>query len=259
MDSINLMAYYTKFKKDVEERFSIPLHYVIFAVLLIVWFLDIPINKLISFLGKEFKFKILYAFSIVYNNLLLCSLIIFILIVTIIIIFDKFNVNRFVPPKKEYIDGSMSSINYITAINRLVSIFVLIFTKYWIYYFLALLVINNGKFIYLNEVSIHLNIILIFLNSIILSFYIIRSIFVLKTPVDNTLFRINKHELDEYYIILNEKNGYAIVKPEYRKMTNYYLLKIDDRHNNRKNYKVINKSKNLYEIIYNFRYLTNDI
>ncbi|RIO76300.1 hypothetical protein BUZ07_13465, partial [Staphylococcus gallinarum] len=62
-----------------------------------------------------------------------------------------------------------------------------------------------------------------------------------------------------YYIILNEKNGYIIVKPEYRKMTNYYLLKTDDRYNDSKSYKVINKSQNFDEIIYNFDYLTNNL
>ncbi|HDE7973683.1 TPA: hypothetical protein PD074_002754, partial [Staphylococcus aureus] len=50
MNSINLMNHYKKFKKDIEERFSIPLHYVIFGILLIMWFLNIPIDQLISFL-----------------------------------------------------------------------------------------------------------------------------------------------------------------------------------------------------------------
>ncbi|HDT6182238.1 TPA: hypothetical protein QF069_002351, partial [Staphylococcus aureus] len=62
MNSINLMNHYKKFKKDIEERFSIPLHYVIFGILLIMWFLNIPIDQLISFLDDDFKFKILYAF-----------------------------------------------------------------------------------------------------------------------------------------------------------------------------------------------------
>ncbi|HHD1279302.1 TPA: hypothetical protein ACN103_002616, partial [Staphylococcus aureus] len=130
---------------------------------------------------------------------------------------------------------------------------------YWIYYFLALVLINNGKFVYLNETSIYLNRILMIFNVILLFFHIIRSIFVLKMPVDNLLFQINEHELEEYYIILNAKNGYVIVKPEYRKMTNYYLLKIEDMHNDSKFYKVINKSKSLDEIIYNFDYLTNNL
>lgn len=183
MNSINLMNHYKKFKKDIEERFSIPLHYVIFGILLIMWFLNIPIDQLISFLDDDFKFKILYAFSIVYNHILLCTLIISFLIFIIIMI---------------------------------------------------------------------LNVVLLFLH-------IIRSIFVLKMPVDDLLLRINQHELEEYYNILNEKNGYVIVKPEYRKMTNYYLLKIDDRCNDSQFYKVINKSKSLDEIIYNFDYLTNNL
>lgn len=37
-------------------------------------------------------------------------------------------------------------------------------------------------------------------NVIILIFPIIRSIFVLKMPVDNLLIRINEYELEEYYI-----------------------------------------------------------
>ncbi|MDR9833574.1 hypothetical protein [Staphylococcus coagulans] len=259
MNSINLMTHYKKFKKDIEERFSIPLHYVIFGILLIMWFLNIPIDKLISFIDEEFKFKILYAFSLVYNHILLCTLIIFFLIFIIIIIFDKLNMNRFVPPDKEYVDGTKGSINYMSAINRLINIYISIFTKYWIYYFLALVLINNGKFIYLNETSIYLNNILMIFNIILLFLHIIRSIFVLKMRVDDLLFRINQHDLEEYYNILNEKNGYVIVKPEYRKMTNYYLLKIDDRYNDSKFYKVINRSKSLDEIIYNFDYLTNNL
>ncbi|WP_159427309.1 hypothetical protein [Staphylococcus aureus] len=208
------MNHYKKFKKDIEERFSIPLHYVIFGILLIMWFLNIPIDQLISFLDDDFKFKILYAFSIVYNHILLCTLIISFLIFIIIMIFDKLNMNSFVPPDKEYVDGTKVSINYMSAINRLVNIYILIFTKYWIYYFLALVLINNGKFIYLNETSIYLNNIIMILNVVLLFLHIIRSIFVLKMPVDDLLLRINQHELEEYYNILNEKNGYVIVKPE---------------------------------------------
>lgn len=86
-----------------------------------------------------------------------------------------------------------------------------------------------------------------------------KSSFCIENPVDSVITRISEHELERYYIILNEKNGYIIVKPEYRKMTNYYLIKIDDMFNNNKHYKVINKSKELDEIIYNFDYLTKNI
>lgn len=259
MNYINLMTHYKKFKKDIEDRFSIPLHYMILGILLIMRFLNIPVDKLTSFLDEEFKFKILYAFSIAYNHIFLCVLIVFLFIFIIIIIFDKLNMNRFVPPDKEYVDGIKGSLNYVSAIKRLINILFLIFTKYWIYYFFALVLINNGKFIYLSEKSIYLNNIIMIINVLLLLLYIIRSVFVLKMPVDDLLFQINQHELEEYYIILNEKKGYVIVKPEYRKMTNYYLLKIDDRYNDSKFYKVINKSKSLDEIIYNFDYLTSKL
>lgn len=49
------------------------------------------------------------------------------------------------------------------------------------------------------------------------------------------------------------------MKPEYRKMTNYYIIKIDNMFKNNKHYKVINKSKELDKIIYNFDYLTKNI
>lgn len=86
--------------------------------------------------------------------MLLFTLIILFLICIISIVFAKLNMNRFVPPDKEYVDGTKGSINYISAINRLINIYILIFTKYWIYYFLALVLINNGTFVYLDEVSI---------------------------------------------------------------------------------------------------------
>ncbi|MDW4068671.1 hypothetical protein QI274_12470 [Staphylococcus saprophyticus] len=259
MNSINLINHYNKFKKDIEERFSIPLHYVIFGILLIVWYLNIPIDRLISFLDEDLKIKILQTFSLIYNHLILCSLIIFFLIIIISIVFDNLNMNRFVPPDAEYIDGTKSSINYISAIKRLTSIFLLILTKYWIYYFLALVLINNGTYVYLSDGSILLNRSLMIFNIIMLIWYVLRAVFVLKIPVDSVITRISEHELERYYIILNEKNGYIIVKPEYRKMTNYYLIKIDDMFDNNKHYKVINKSKELDEIIYNFDYLTKNI
>ncbi|RIO78205.1 hypothetical protein BUZ07_10625, partial [Staphylococcus gallinarum] len=121
MNSIELIGKYNDFKKNIEERFSIPLHYVIFGILLIMWYLNIPIDKLISFLDEDFKFKILYTFSILYNHMLLFTLIILFLICIISIVFDKLNMNRFVPPDKEYVDGTKGSINYISAINRLVN------------------------------------------------------------------------------------------------------------------------------------------
>ncbi|MCU5746956.1 hypothetical protein N9R04_09725 [Staphylococcus sp. SQ8-PEA] len=259
MNFINLITYYSKFKKDIEERLSIPLHYVIFGILLIMWNLNFPFDKLMSFLDEEFKLKIVYAFSIVYNHIVLFTLLILFLIFIIIMIFEKLNVNNFFPPYKEYGDRTKSSINYISAIKRLAYICILIYTKYWIYYFLALVLINNGKFVYLNEASINVNSILLYFNITLLILYIIRSIFLSNEPVDNLLFQINEHELEEYYIILNEINGYVIVKPEYRKMTNYYLLRKDNRYNDTKFYKVINKSKSLDEIIYNFDYLTNKL
>ncbi|MEB7722019.1 hypothetical protein [Staphylococcus equorum] len=259
MNSINLINHYNQFKKDIEERFSIPLHYVIFGVLLIIWYLNIPIDKLIAFLNEDFKIKILHTFSIIYDHLILCTLIIILLISIISIVFDNLNVNRFVPPDKEYINGTKSSINYISAIRRIANIYILIFTKYWIYYFLALILINNGTFVYLSDSSIFLNRMLMVLNIVILILHVLRSVFVLKVPIDSVLMQISEHELEEYYIILNEKNGYIIVKPEHRKMTNYYLVKIEDRYGNGKYYKVINKSQSFDEIIYNFDYLTSNL
>ena len=35
--------------------------------------------------------------------------------------------------------------------------------------------------------------------------YVLRAVFVLKTPVDSVITRISEHELERYYIILNEK------------------------------------------------------
>lgn len=61
------------------------------------------------------------------------------------------------------------------------------------------------------------------------------------------------------YINLIIKRALYLRLSEYRKMTNYYLIKIDDMFKNNKHYKVINKSKELDEIIYNFDYLTKNI
>lgn len=61
------------------------------------------------------------------------------------------------------------------------------------------------------------------------------------------------------YINLIIKRALYLRLSEYRKMTNYYLIKIDDMFKNNKHYKVINKSKELGEIIYNFDYLTKNI
>ncbi|WP_220473027.1 hypothetical protein, partial [Staphylococcus succinus] len=196
MTSINLLTNYKRFKKDVEERFSIPLHYVIFGILLIIQYLNIPINKLISFLDIEFKSQILHVFSIVYNHLILCTLIILFLICFILIAFNNLKMNRLVPADKEYIDGTKGSINYMSAIRRILNIYILICTKYWIYYFLALVIINNGTFVFLSEESIFINKVLMIFNILILVLHILRSIFVLKMPIDSLLFRISEHELE---------------------------------------------------------------
>ncbi|MCD8801528.1 hypothetical protein K1Y24_06095 [Mammaliicoccus sciuri] len=259
MNSINLINYYNNFKKDVEERYSIPIHYVIFGILLIIRYFDIPVDKLISFLDEDFKYKILQTFSIVYNHLILWFIIILILMIIISIVFDNLNMNRFVPPDTEYTNGTKRSINYILAIRRLSNVYILIITKYWIYYFLALVLINKGEFIYLNEEAVFNNWSLMIVNIIILIFHILKSLFLLKISSDSVLFSISKEEIEKYYIILNEKNDYVIVKPIYREYTIYYIIKNDNRYRDIKHYKVINKSKNFDEIIYNFDYLTNNL
>ncbi|UXS67892.1 hypothetical protein MUA19_00205 [Staphylococcus chromogenes] len=255
MNSIGLIEKYKEFKKIIEERFSVPIHYVIFGILLVIYYLHIPIDKLISFIDKETKFEILRLLSIIYNNLFLLIIIIFIIIIIIIVFFDKMKMNRFFPADTEYIDGTRASVSYIFAITRLIKIVILFFTNYWIYYFLALVLINDGDFIYLSESSIFFNQILMFINIIILIYYILRALFVMRTSNDELIFRINKIELEDDYIILNEKNKYLIVKPKFRNSVIYYLLKIDDIYIDSKVYKVINKSSNLDEIIYHFEYL----
>ncbi|OHO72677.1 hypothetical protein HMPREF2580_04025 [Staphylococcus sp. HMSC036D05] len=252
-----IINYIDKFKKQIEERYSIPLHYGIFGFALIIWYLKIPIDKLIEGFNDELKKTILHTFSLVYNHILACFLISFLFVLIINLIFEKMNLSRLVPPDKEYTDGTVSSINYIYAMKKLIYLPILIVTKYWIFYFLVVLLFNKGKYMYLSDNSIIINEILMVLNTLILFVYIIRSVFILRIPVDDTLFRIKANELENYYIILNGNNNYYIIKPKYRGDTTYYLVKKYQLTLEKSNYEIINKSKKLDEIIYHFDYLSS--
>ncbi|MCJ1655206.1 hypothetical protein MT340_000210 [Staphylococcus sp. NRL 16/872] len=253
----DLLKVYGKLKRDTENRWLMPFHYVIFGLALVVYFLEIPIYKLVNNLDKGIVDKILYAFSLVYNHIILIFIIIIFVILMIYVIFDVFNVNRFVPSSTIYVDGSESSINYISAIKRLVNFMLLIITKYWIIYFIVNLIFHNDKLLYLSDVSKVLYKIFLFLNICIFIGHILKSIFIIKIMADDSLRLINEKDLTDFYISINKNNEYRIVKPKYRKTDNYIIIKKSEDFSNSNEYKVINKSKNLEEIIYHFNNLTS--
>ncbi|WP_230373195.1 hypothetical protein [Staphylococcus epidermidis] len=147
----DLLKIYEKLKKDIENRWLIPFHYVVFGLALVVYFLEIPIYKLVNNLDKELVDKVLYAFSLVYDHIVLIFILIIIIILIVYLFFDVFNMNRFVPSPTTYVDGSESSINYVSAIKRLINFMILIITKYWITYFIENLIFHNDKLLYLNN------------------------------------------------------------------------------------------------------------
>ncbi|HDA5584424.1 TPA: hypothetical protein PIR93_001938, partial [Staphylococcus aureus] len=252
----DLLKIYEKLKKDIENRWLIPFHYVVFGLALVVYFLEIPIYKLVNNLDKELVDKVLYAFSLVYDHIVLIFILIIIIILIVYLFFDVFNMNRFVPSPTTYVDGSESSINYVSAIKRLINFMILIITKYWITYFIVNLIFHNDKLLYLNNDSKHLYKCLLFLNICIFIVHILKSIFIIKIMADDSLRLINENDLTDFYITLNKNDEYRMVKPKYRKIDNFIIIKKSEDFTNSNEYKVINKSKNFEEIIYHFDNLT---
>ncbi|WP_206167670.1 hypothetical protein, partial [Staphylococcus muscae] len=199
----------------------------------------------------------LHTFSLIYDHLILCTFIFICIVLIILFIYKGLGTYKFTFNEKEYTDGTSRSVNYVAAINRIINLYILILTKYWIYYFLVLLFFNNVRYDYLSERSIEINSGLGILKILILISYILKSIFILKIPIDRTTFRINREKLELRYIILNEKNRYLIVKPSYREKTIYYVVEKEMINGSDDSFEIINRSENWDEIVYHFDYLCN--
>ena len=53
----------------------------------------------------------------------------------------------------------------------------------------------------------------------------IKSIFIIKIMADDSLRLINENDLTDFYITLNKNDEYRMVKPKYRKIDNFIIIK----------------------------------
>ena len=289
----NIISTYKEYKKFSDNSINISIHYIIFLISIFLVHNPSYINLINaeSWVPINIQSILLGVFDLIYSNIYFV-LIVLVTLFTLIYLFDKINFfNKFLPNEENFTDGTKVSWNQISALNRIIRCGIILITTLWIYYFTINILFNFGNyvekfyvantddFIGTEQYSIHSLLMQCFyyLNVFLLIYFITRSLFQIKIPINKYI--LTNNDLS-YYIKINhyscapstnKESRIIILKDKYMKKPNYYLVEEHTkRHNNIninptgrattpllsrphiKSYKVINVSKDLNEIIYHF-------
>lgn len=262
---------YDKLKEYIDLNIKIPVIYTFFIIDILFIYFDFNISKYFTWLPSEIEKFVLAVGTLIYNNYFL----IFVGITVIILIINILGTSFNFPQKNEveFIDGTIESMNFMSAQRRLSNLIELLSTKVWILYTtFRLLVGKDLSFLMkFKPTEIKIDDFLYVLNVFILIFLIIRNLYKIKLPNDYNI--IETAHLGTRYIILNQKTvdnaDYMIVKDKYLKKKKYFLVSTDNNeqafiymamkgHSFKKRpkyYDVINRSEDISEIDYHFKNL----
>ncbi|WP_314679344.1 hypothetical protein [uncultured Granulicatella sp.] len=238
-------TYYNKY-------IGIPILKIIFLVMLFF-----NLNKIdISFLLKWIPINIINLFVQSYDHIfdnIIFLIILGVIVSTIVYILGYFNV--YPKDEEEYrnIDGTMGGYNYISAIQRIISLFIWIFTDLWIVKF----IINTISKKWLDFSIVDIDSICLAVNIIILIFIFKDKLY--SISYSRKLFppKIEYSDIFSLYIILNkviiENVEYFILKDNFVKDTIYILIKVRNKKDEHKKYvRILNQSTKFDEIRYMF-------
>lgn len=273
MNFKNIKENYEAVEDFLERKTSLPFNYTLFLVVLIMCYYNVPFDSLFTIIPKEFSESVLKITHVVYNNLFITIILLFICILLITLIFEYTPIYKFLPESTQSLNGQTDSINQFVAIRRLIHLSKIIITDVWVYFFIFSLIVDGNEFkdIFMGWdnlksldieyrnftlISLLVNKLVFTINILILIYLLGRCLFILKIDSDELLSKISQEELDKYYIIINKKNNVIIIKSKYSYVQKFYLVKRENINMNTDHhfYEVINKSTDLSELIYQFDY-----
>lgn len=273
MNFKNIKENFEAVEDFLERKTSLPFNYTLFLVVLIMCYYNVPFDSLFTSIPKKFSESVLKITHVVYNNLFITIILLFICILLITLIFEYTPIYKFLPESTQSLNGKTDSINQFVAIRRLIHLSKIIITDVWVYFFIFSLIVDGNEFkdIFMGWdnlksldidyrnftlISLLVNKLVFTINILILIYLLGRCLFILKIDSDELLSKISQEELDKYYIIMNNKNNVIIIKSKYSYVQKFYLVKRENINMNTDHhfYEVINKSTDLSELIYQFDY-----
>ncbi|MBM7643339.1 hypothetical protein [Streptococcus loxodontisalivarius] len=292
----NIISSWSKLKKITEEYTKLPIIYILFVFLNLLVYLDKG-TEISRFLTTNLVLKkliglLLEILSIVYDNILVIYTVLFIVILVILLLFEKTPIFNSLPEDIEYISGYIESWNPVSAAKRLFSLIVNLSTNLFVVYIFTIFIIKPDKFFIENNFVVIKEIteetvinFLWYLNYIFLIYMVLRSLFVIKYKGDNSYLKLDSFRYNEIssFNVSNEweTNCIMIVKDTYN-FKQYYLLEGQTHRQvwkersishfgvskeqefywqkeaipiSKRSYKILDKSENLSDIVYYYKEL----
>lgn len=236
----NIIDNWSKLKKITEETIKVPFSYMVFTFLNILIysgkgqkFSDIiisnqSIKKLLILLSE--------LLSIIYNNYVSIFLTITLTALLILGLFEKTNIFSRLPDDVEFTDGTVISWNPVSAVKNLFSLMFSLSTDYFIFYCLLLFVVAPKKYIVDNYLIFYENLdysnllnILLRFNGLILFYFILRALFVIKYREEKRYLKYSsRYNTISSFSVSSDRDTikYIIVRDGYY-FSDYYLLRVE--------------------------------
>lgn len=234
----NTIDAWSRLKNLAEETTRIPIAYIMFIFLNILIYLRKG-QTISSVIISNLFFKgtlelLLGALSVIYDNILVILITVFIIAVLIVLLFEKTKIFGVLPEDIEYVNGEVESWNPVSAANRLLSVIFNLSTFYFVYYTFLLFVLNpnyfyikNNWIVLGNEQKDFLLNLLWNINYIALLYFIARALFVIKYKNTESYLKFSylRYNIVSEFDISNDRETvkYLIVKDTYN-FKQYYLL-----------------------------------
>jgi hypothetical protein len=248
-----------KAEEYYKKNIGIPILKIIFLVMLFFNLNKIDISFLFKWVPSNIINLLVQFYEFVFSNIKFL-IILGVIVSVIICILGHFNVY---PKKEDYrnIDGTMNGYNYISAIRKIISLFIWIFTDLWTVKF----IINTVRKEWLDfSIVNNIDVICLAVNIIILLFIFKDKLY--SISYSRKLFppKIEYSDIFSLYLILNkviiEDVEYFILKDDFVKDTIYILIKVEKVNNKRdensllskKYVRILNQSTRFDEIKYMF-------
>ena len=241
---------------------------------------------------KNIFILLLEILSIFYDRILTIYIFVIIVMVLILFLFEKTPVFNLLPKDIEYVNGYTESWNPVSAVNRLFNLLIKLSTSWYVVYVFILFIIKPGNFsiennyVLIRKVSEESLINFLWnINYLVLCLIVVRSLFVIKYKDIESHLKFSNLR----YNVVSEFDGsnddetikYLIVKDTYN-FKQYYLLKCETHKRelkkikdlsfngqevtrtywekgvipiSKRNYKILDKSENLSDLIYYYEEL----
>ena len=241
---------------------------------------------------KNIFILLLEILSIFYDRILTIYIFVIIVMVLILFLFEKTPVFNLLPKDIEYVNGYTESWNPVSAVNRLFNLLIKLSTSWYVVYVFILFIIKPGNFsiennyVLIRKVSEESLINFLWnINYLVLCLIVVRSLFVIKyKDIESHLkFSNLRYNVVSEFDSSNDDETikYLIVKDTYN-FKQYYLLKCETHKRelkkikdlsfngqevtrtywekgvipiSKRNYKILDKSENLSDLIYYYEEL----